>query len=210
VSLNVSHVVEITSSYQPSVIQWQSWMSGYERLKENRMATNIIESGSQQSPHAKSTGVSIETAYTAAVGCFLREHDRWNHWMLFFFGLIAAIFVAWQQLRASVPLWAACLAASGVACLWVVAAVNIRVSAVTWFEVARRLELGSIETAFVEQQKQFEAYSRLSDYKATINILSGQTWRSLTRTLIFLVTLVALVLFTVGVAQLLGSMIRAN
>jgi len=93
------------------------------------MSNNIIDGATRQPAHAGSVGVSCEAAYAAAVECFLREHDRWNHWTVFFFGLIAAIVIAWQQLRGSIPLAVACLAAAVVACLWVVAAVNIRASA---------------------------------------------------------------------------------
>jgi len=116
--------------------------------------------------------VSVDAAYSAAVDCFLREHDRWNHWMLFIFGAIASVFIAWHQMRASVPLWVACFIASGVAGLWVMAAINIRISAITWFDVARRLELGLTQTAFAEQQQRFETYSRWADYRGTINVFS--------------------------------------
>jgi hypothetical protein len=146
----------------------------------------------------------VDAAYSAAVECFVREHERWNHWMVFFFGFIAAIFVAWQQLRPSLPLSVACYSASVISCLWTVAAINIRASATTWFEIARQLELGSIKVSFAEQQKHFQNFSRWEDYKLTLNIFAGQTWCSLTRILVLVATLVTIVLLVCAVGLSVG------
>ena len=61
-----------------------------------------------------------------------------------------------------------------------------------------------IDTAFVEQERRFQIYPRWGDYWETINVFTGQTWRSLTRILVLLATIVAITLLTFGVALLLG------
>jgi len=141
---------------------------------------------------ARTTHVSAEAMDSAAVDCFLREHDRWNHWMLFFYGAVVSVFIGWYQLRATVPLWAACFIASAIAWVWVMAAINIRISAVTWFETARRLELGLAESAFHQQAQRFEAWPRWSDFRVTLNVFSRSTWHNLTRILVLFAFVVAL------------------
>ena len=141
--------------------------------------------------------VSRDAAYAAAVQCFLREHDRWNHWMLFFFGFVAAIFVAWQRLIPLIPLWLACFSAAMVTVVWLIAAENIRASSWSWYETAKEIERGCPE-AFNTRDEYFERHSRWSDYAATLKLFTPTPWRSLTRVLILMVTLLFVALIVAG------------
>lgn len=151
----------------------------------------------------KESCISRDATYSAAVQCFLREHDRWNHWMLFFFGLVAAIFVAWQHLSETVPLWMACFLAAAVTLVWLIAAEDLRASAWSWYETAKHIERGSRIFGLETRDEHFNLHSRWRDYGKTLRFWTATPWRSLTRVLVLMVTLLLLALITAGSLLLL-------
>jgi hypothetical protein len=86
-------------------------------------------------------------ALEVAVELYKREHDRWNHWALFFFGGIGGTFVISGQL-AELALPAVKLVIFAVAStvctivslMWTIAAMSIRSSTLSWHRVIRILE----------------------------------------------------------------------
>jgi hypothetical protein len=146
--------------------------------------------------------VSIDAVYAAAAQCYLKEHDRWNQWMLFFFGIIAAVFLGWQQVKDTVPLWAACFLAGSASAVWLVASESMRASSWSWLQTSKEIETGCVTTAFTVYESHFLAYSRWRDFAQTMNLATGAAWRSVTRALIFVVALLTLVFFSAGIALL--------
>lgn len=75
-----------------------------------------------------------------ATDMYKREHDRWYHWALFFFGSIASVFVVTHQSNGAVPVWAASLAASLVSLFWTAAADDILMTSHAWELTIHELE----------------------------------------------------------------------
>ena len=154
-------------------------------------------------------------AKEVALEMYKREHVRWNQWALFFFGTIAAVFVAWDKLSDIVPFWICALVASFLSCAWSLAALSIRATTDAWRAVLERLEDGRDTELldkpfhiFREELKRME--SRWSDLKKTINFLCRDWWRkyifSVTRLLVSIGLLLALLFFALAVLSLLGRL----
>ena len=78
--------------------------------------------------------------YDKAIELYKHQHDRWNHWALFFFGLMASVFVTHHYSNHAIPLKAAYLFAALISAAWVCAALSIRASTYSWLQVIHRLE----------------------------------------------------------------------
>jgi hypothetical protein len=139
----------------------------------------------------------MENMKTAA-DFYKQQHDRWNHWAVFFFGLIASVYVIRNYNQELIPAWFAHLTAMAISIVWVWVALNIRASTFAWLQVRKRLEElpdANRETIriFHEHEAEFSKYDRLDDLLGTMAVWNGKTSHSVTR----LITIVSV--FMVGV-----------
>lgn len=78
--------------------------------------------------------------YDKAIDLYKHQHDRWNHWALFFFGLIASVFVIRNNAQQIIPIWVAALLASVLSAIWVIVAQSIRATTKSWLAIVKKLE----------------------------------------------------------------------
>ena len=84
----------------------------------------------------------------ARIGLLKREHVRWYQWAGFFFGMISAVFLAWSNLAANIPLWIPALIAALLSLCWASAGLAIRASTKAWEDTVRHLEANPDAKAF--------------------------------------------------------------
>lgn len=83
--------------------------------------------------------------YKAAVDLYKDEHRRWNQWALFFFGALAATFVAWDNtLKKEIPLWIPSIVAAIISYFWTCSAQAIRRSTRAWQITIKRVEQDNV------------------------------------------------------------------
>lgn len=149
----------------------------------------------------KESQKASEEALRQAFEMYRREHTRWNHWAIFFFGFLVSVFVVQKQLGSSFPLWGAALMASVITILWVFGAQSIRAHTWAWRETVKQIEDNSHETAkaYALFETKISEFSRWRDFGTTLAVWRTDTWRSITRIIILLSVLVALFFFALAV-----------
>ncbi len=100
--------------------------------------------------------------YEAAVKMYLREQDRWNQWVLFFFGAVVSIFVTADKLLnmlkdgspyiVGLSLFFAIL----VSLLWVGAGIGLRRSSKAWHQTLKQIE--AMGPRGMDSARAFEIY----------------------------------------------------
>lgn len=124
-------------------------------------------------------------AYDAALSMYLREHDRWHQWALFFFAGIGATLYIADQFQA--PRWLSSLAAAVVSFMWVLAASSIRASTDAWQSTLVQLESGVPPNAgaFTTFQHYLDTYDYGDDFLKTLQFWRRKTYLSVTRLLVW-------------------------
>src|SRR5882672_3349318 len=120
---------------------------------------------------------------------YRHQHERWNHWIIFFFGSIASAFVLRQQAPSNIPLWLIDLFAAGLSVVWVLAASSLRATSGAWRSTIRDIELASPGgSADIQPFERFEqhlaAFGRWRDFGRSLQLLwSAEPYKRLTRLL---------------------------
>ncbi len=144
-------------------------------------------------------------AYDTAVRMFDREHDRWNQWALFFFGSIVSVFVIAGQAQLALPLWLPWTLASLLSITWFLVAVGIRASTHAWRQTVKTIENnGGLGRPFEIVEAELAKFSRWREVLDTLRFLSWPTWTSVTRMLMLLGLLAAILFAVVAVATATG------
>jgi Ca2+/Na+ antiporter len=119
-----------------------------------------------------------------AVSMYHREHTRWNHWALFFFGSIVSLFVLYGHVRIILPLWVPLFICLILSIMWILVALNIRATTRSWEETI--IGLGSnlnSGQAFQLFREHLEKFSRSEDLLDSLRFWSKEPYISVTRLL---------------------------
>ena len=148
--------------------------------------------------------------YEKAIDMYRQQHVRWNHWAVFYFGLIATVFLVHHQCPQFVPLSVAALAAALLSCVWVCVALSIRATSEGWRLVVQKLESLSQEQResfplFQEFDKQLEGYCRCQDLQRTLKVWTAEPYLRVTRLLTLVGVILAGAFFVLFVACLIGT-----
>lgn len=149
--------------------------------------------------------------YQQALDFYKQQHDRWYQWAIFFFGVVASVFVVHDHVQKTIPVWIAFLTSSVFSTLGVCALLNIRASSDCWRRIAERLDglndEGRASFKLLDEfNKEFKSYSRWNDLCETLKLWTARPWVSLTRIVTLVTLLMALsffVLFVFSLVQLL-------
>jgi len=136
--------------------------------------------------------------YEVAVRMFQREHDRWRQWALFFFGIIAFIFILAEKNPEVMPFWLPCFVAALVSAFWVAVAQNIRASTHAWRQVLFKIEKDQHTQVFHCHDENWSSWNRLEDLRVTLRIWKPDTWLSVTRILALLGVVLCIIFFITG------------
>lgn len=143
--------------------------------------------------------------YEAAVKMFHREQARWNQWVLFFFGSLVSIFVLGEKMKLYIPDWIPALLACIISVIWVAVATTLRASTNAWLKTILELEeKGRCEDTEVKvfhtQYEKWQEFSHWGDLKTTLRFWKKETITSVTRILVLLGVLSALVFLLLSIA----------
>lgn len=149
-------------------------------------------------------------AYETAVEMYQREHYRWRHWTLFFFGLIAGIFALTKKDGDLIPFWVSCFVASLISGAWVVVALSIRATTASWENVIKRIECNEKVMIFHAFKEELDKYNkgepgkeclseRQNDFLKIVWFWKPETWQSVTITLTRLGVTLFSVFYVIGI-----------
>jgi hypothetical protein len=129
-----------------------------------------------------------EKAYEMAVKMYDREHDRWNSWVLFFFGTLVSIFLVWNQIKNIIPLWLPCLLSFILCIMWVSVSLSIRESTWAWRQTVFSIEKGEIEDLkpFLYCEQKLDEFNRWKDLCKTLKLWTSEPYKRITRLLTLL------------------------
>jgi hypothetical protein len=91
---------------------------------------------------------AAKAAYDKAIAWYQMDHNRWNHWAVFFLGSIASIFILHSHIKNEFPVWAASGVAAFVSFMWVCAGQSIRATSKAWRDVVKAIEGGDYRPAY--------------------------------------------------------------
>lgn len=144
-------------------------------------------------------------AYEAATHAWDRQHDRWTQWIVFYFSIVAADFLAWAQVddEGVFPLWMAAAVGAVVSLGWVAVALAIRRQAKSWREIVEAVEAGTSLTPFAdysEKLKQHTWREFFTDLGHTLMVWRRDTLFSVTRWAVLLGVLATVSMVALAVA----------
>jgi hypothetical protein len=145
------------------------------------------------------------TVYEKAIEMYKHQHERWNHWALFFFGLIASVFVIRNNAQQTIPFSVAALLASILGAAWVCVALIIRATNYSWLLIIQRLEDMTEEDRdkfklFQEYGHELKRRNHLGDLWETLQVWTREPYRRVTRLITLLGLLMALDFFILFLA----------
>ncbi len=146
--------------------------------------------------------------YEVAVKMYHREHDRWRHWALFFFGFITGTFLLYEKYNTIFPFWLPCFISSFISGIWVVVAQNIRATTESWMRVIKHIECGQVKVfhKFNEELHSYNIIDRKEDLLTTLFCWKVNIWHSTTKILARLGALASFLFFIVGVSVLVSHL----
>ena len=151
-----------------------------------------------------SSSTAHQASYAAAVQGYLREHDRWYQWALFFLGSIGSIFLVQSSLDGHFPIALACAVAFVLSCIWVQVSLNLRASMRSWTTTLWTLEdnevAGSLPTTFAVFDHKVRHWSQWRDLRETLRFWSHDTRTSVSRILVLFGITAAMFFLAVTVA----------
>jgi len=119
-----------------------------------------------------------------AVSMYHREHSRWNHWALFFFGSIVSLFVLYGHVKIILSLWVPLFICFILSIMWILVALNIRATTRSWEEtiidLGSNLNNGQAFQLFIER---LEKFSRSEDLLKSLRFWSKEPYISVSRLL---------------------------
>lgn len=154
---------------------------------------------------SKDSKLDQAVAYEAATHAWDRQHDRWTQWIVFYFSIVAADFLAWAQVddEAVFPLWVAAAVGAAVSFGWVAVALAIRRQAKSWREVVEAVEAGTSVTPFADYRKKLKQHTWrefFTDLGLSLMIWRRDTLFSVTRWAVLLGLLATTSMVTLAVS----------